>query len=238
LGKVDKSSSKVAAMFNSIAPKYDFLNHFLSLGIDRIWRRKLVNRILKDSPEMVLDVATGTADLAIVLAKRNSRVRITGIDISDAMIAIGENKVKSAMLHNRIDLKVASALKIPFPDNHFDAAMVAFGVRNFENLAQGLKEIYRVLMPNSVFAVLEFSMPKTWPFNLIYRFYFKTFLPWIGGLVSGNRQAYSYLPDSVVEFPQGQDFVDILKSIGFDKVDIKTQTFGVATIYIAKKSTL
>ena len=232
---VDKSSSSVAAMFNSIAPSYDFLNHLLSFGIDKLWRRRLVKRLLRNNPEKVLDVATGTADLALVMAKQSPTVRIVGIDISESMLAIGMVKLKKRMLQERITLKKASALSVPYDDEQFCAAMVAFGVRNFEDLSQGLKEIYRVLKPNGELAVLEFSMPRHWPFNAIYRFYFLKFLPWVGGKISGNRQAYTYLPESVLFFPQGEAFARILKSVGFNAVEIKVQTFGIATLYIAKK---
>ncbi|MEW5846173.1 MAG: bifunctional demethylmenaquinone methyltransferase/2-methoxy-6-polyprenyl-1,4-benzoquinol methylase UbiE [Bacteroidota bacterium] len=232
---IDKSTSSVAAMFNSIAPSYDFLNHLLSLGIDKIWRRRLVKRLLRANPQNVLDVATGTADLALALAKRSPAVKVVGIDISESMLAIGMVKVKKRKLADRIALKKASALSIPYADDHFNAAMVAFGVRNFEDLSQGLKEICRVLKPGGELAVLEFSMPRHWPFNALYRFYFLKFLPWIGGKVSGNRLAYTYLPESVLTFPQGETFAQILKSCGFDGVEIRVQTLGIATLYIAKK---
>jgi demethylmenaquinone methyltransferase/2-methoxy-6-polyprenyl-1,4-benzoquinol methylase len=232
---VDKSTSSVAAMFNSIAPSYDFLNHLLSLSIDKLWRRRLVKRLLRNNPEKVLDVATGTADLALVMAKQSPTVRIVGIDISESMLAIGMVKVKKRKLADRIALKKASALSIPYADEHFNAAMVAFGVRNFEDLSQGLREICRVLKPAGELAVLEFSMPRHWPFNALYRFYFLRFLPWIGGKVSGNRHAYTYLPESVLTFPQGEAFAQILNNSGFNAVEIKIQTFGIATLYIAKK---
>lgn len=232
---IDKSTNRVAAMFNSIAPRYDLLNHLLSLGIDRVWRRRLVKRLLAINPGLVLDVATGTADLAIGLAKNNDRVRVVGIDISESMIGIGKEKVTKRKLAQRIDLVHASALRIPFPDNHFDAAMVAFGVRNFEDLMTGLKEICRVLKPGSELGVLEFSMPKGWPLNALYRFYFRKLLPRVGGLISGNSDAYSYLPESVVTFPEGDSFAAILLQCGFKNVEIKKQTFGVATIYLAQK---
>lgn len=232
---VDKSTSSVAAMFNSIAPSYDFLNHFLSLGVDKLWRQRLVKRLLRSHPEVVLDVATGTADLALALAKHSKAVKVVGIDISESMLAIGKVKVKKRGLESRVTLKKASALCIPFPDNHFSAAMVAFGIRNFEDLAQGLKEICRVLQPGGELGVLEFSMPRHWPFNAFYRFYFLKFLPWVGGKVSGNPQAYTYLPESVISFPQGQAMASILKSSGFEYVEVKAMTMGVASLYIAKK---
>jgi len=184
---------------------------------------------------MVLDVATGTADLALVMAKQSPTVRIVGIDISESMLAIGMVKIKKMKFLERITLKKASALCIPSPDNHFDAAMVAFGVRNFQDLAQGLKEICRVLKPGGELGVLEFSMPRHCPFNALYRFYFLRFLPWIGGKVSGNRHAYTYLPESVLTFPQGEVFAQILMSSGFIDVEIRVKTFGIATIYIANK---
>lgn len=233
--KVDKTSNRVAAMFNSIAPKYDLLNHLLSFGIDRVWRRRLVNRMLANKPGLILDVATGTADLAISLANKNELIRVFGIDISESMLGIGKEKVAKRNLTQRIELVHASALSIPFPDNHFDAAMVAFGVRNFEDLTIGLKEISRVLKPGSELGVLEFSMPKHWPLNALYRFYFRKLLPRVGGLISGNRDAYSYLPESVATFPEGDGFATILTECGYKNVEVKKLTFGVATIYLAQK---
>ena len=234
----DKSTGSVASMFNSIAPSYDFLNHLLSFGIDKLWRRRLVKRLLRAKPNRVIDVATGTADLALAMAKKSPSVRVVGIDISESMLSIGMVKAKNRRLNERVELKKASALNIPYHDNHFDAAMVAFGVRNFEDLAQGLTEICRVLKPGGELGVIEFSMPSHWPFNAIYQSYFLKLLPWVGGKVSGNRQAYIYLPESVLAFPQGVSFAKIMKSAGFTDVEVRSQTFGIATLYIAKKKIL
>jgi len=234
----DKSTGSVASMFNSIASSYDFLNHLLSFGIDKLWRRRLVKRLLRAKPTRIIDVATGTADLALAMAKRSPSVRVVGIDISESMLTVGMVKAKSRRLNERIELKKASALNIPYPDNHFDAAMVAFGVRNFEDLAQGLTEICRVLKPGGELGVIEFSMPSHWPFNAIYRFYFLKLLPWVGGKVSGNRQAYTYLPESVLAFPQGMSFAKIMESASLTAVEVRPQTFGIATLYIAKKKIL
>lgn len=225
---------QVSAMFNNIAKKYDFLNHFLSAGIDRLWRRKLVARLLREKPNLVLDVATGTGDLAIELARR-SRARITGVDIAQAMLDIGKTKIEKRGLEKQISLQWADSEALPFDTETFDAAMVAFGVRNFEDLHQGLSEMCRVLKNGGTVAVLEFSRPKAFPFKQLYDFYFKNILPLMGRMVSKDPSAYSYLPESVYHFPDGQAFLDHLKQAGFDQTEQKRLSLGIATLYTAKK---
>ena len=224
-------TKQVEAMFNDIAPKYDFLNHFLSLGIDKTWRRKVIRRIIKDKPSLVLDIATGTADLAIMLAKKSTEVKITGVDLAENMIEIGRKKVENLNLSNRITLQQGDSLLLPFSNNTFDSAMVAFGVRNYEDPVKGMSETYRVLREKGKFYVLEFSMPRKFPMAQLYKFYFRFILPLIGRVVSGNSMAYTYLPDSVHAFPDGQNFIDLMEKAGFKSCKYKKLSFGIATIY-------
>ncbi len=234
MGPTIAKKEQVRAMFNNIAGKYDFLNHFLSVGIDRIWRKKLIKILLEDYPTQVLDVATGTGDLAFALAKR-SNARIIGVDIAQAMLDVGSLKLEKKGLCNQIKLQLADSESLPFAGNVFDAAMVAFGVRNFENLDNGLSEMYRVLRPGGTIAVLEFSRPKLFPFKQLYNYYFTNILPAMGRLVSKDKGAYSYLPESVYHFPDGEAFLKHLTDCGFEKEWQKRQSVGIATIYIAKK---
>jgi len=224
----------VRTMFDNIAGKYDFLNHFLSAGIDKLWRKKVVNLIVKEKPTTVLDVATGTADLAIELS-RKSKAAITGIDISQGMLDIGRVKLKKMQLDKQIVLQQADSENIPFHDNHFDVAMVAFGVRNFENLSVGLAEMLRVTKQGGIIVVLEFSKPKKFPVKQLYQFYFKNILPGLGRLISKDNKAYTYLPDSVGQFPDGRQFLDELERAGFEHVNQQRLTFGIATIYSGRK---
>ncbi len=233
--ELNKKSDNVAAMFNSIAAKYDFLNHFLSLGIDKLWRRRLVKQLAKSNPRQVLDIATGTGDLAIQLAKHHKSVSITGVDISENMLSIGREKILKRKLEGRINLKQANSMSLPFADSEFDAAMVAFGVRNFEDLSKGITEIHRVLKAGGNLYVLEFSMPSRFPMRNLYRFYFRKVLPFVGGIVSGSKSAYTYLPESVFAFPEKEKFVEIMANAGFKNCSYKRLTFGVASIYIGSK---
>jgi len=233
--ELNKKSDNVAAMFNSIAAKYDFLNHFLSLGIDKLWRRRLVKQLAKSNPRQVLDIATGTGDLAIQLAKHHKSVNITGVDISENMLNIGREKILKRKLEGRINLKQANSMSLPFADGEFDAAMVAFGVRNFEDLSKGITEIHRVLKNGGSLYVLEFSMPSRFPMRNLYRFYFRRVLPFVGGIVSGSKSAYTYLPESVFAFPEKEKFVKIMTNAGFKNCSYKRLTFGVASIYIGSK---
>ena len=225
---------QVEQMFDNIAPRYDFLNHFLSLGIDRIWRRKAIRILSEYHPELLLDVATGTGDFAIAAAKLQPK-KIVGFDISEQMINIGRSKVSKLGLAHLIEFIKGDSEAMPFPENHFDAITVAFGVRNFENLENGIQEFYRVLKPNGVAVILEFSKPKYFPLKQLYFFYFFTILPFFGRLVSKDSSAYSYLPESVMAFPDDQNFLTVLRNCGFLNSLQKRLTFGIATIYIAQK---
>ncbi len=233
----DSSESKkaqVADMFNKIAFKYDFLNHFLSLNIDKLWRKKVVKIIKEKQPERILDVATGTGDLAIAALKVNPQ-RIDGIDISEGMLDVGKKKVIDKGHSDKVFLKLGDAEAIPFDDNTFDALTVAFGVRNFESLNKGLSEMYRVLNENGICVVLEFTMPTKFPVKQLYTFYFKYILPFFGKLFSKNDSAYTYLPESVKAFPQRNNFLEHLKDAGFEKCKFRSLSFGIAAIYIAEK---
>lgn len=222
-------------MFDDISPKYDLLNHLLSANIDRLWRRKVIRMLEKRQPKTILDIATGTADFAIAASKIKDSM-ITGIDISEGMLEVGRKKVLKLGLSSKIELIKADSESLPFDTGCFDAAIVAFGVRNFENLRKGLTEIQRVLKPGGEFYILEFSKPAKFPIKQLYQFYFNKVLPFIGGLVSNNKKAYTYLPDSVNEFPDGLKFLSILADTGFVEMSHHEQTFGIATIYKARKS--
>ena len=222
-------------MFDDISPKYDLLNHLLSANIDKLWRRKVIRMLEKRQPKTILDIATGTADFAIAASKIKDSM-ITGIDISEGMLEVGRKKVLKLGLSSKIELIKADSESLPFDTGCFDAAIVAFGVRNFENLRKGLTEIQRVLKPGGEFYILEFSKPAKFPIKQLYQFYFNKVLPFIGGLVSNNKKAYTYLPDSVNEFPDGLKFLSILADTGFVEMSHHEQTFGIATIYMARKS--
>ncbi len=226
--------SQVALMFNNISHKYDFLNHFLSLGIDKLWRRKAIRMLKPYEPKEILDIATGTGDLAIS-ALRLKPKKIIGVDISEGMLSIGKQKIKKKNLEDIIELKLEDSENLKFEENQFDAAMVAFGVRNFENLQRGLREILRVLKPGSPLVVLEFSKPKIFPIKQLYNFYFKYVLPKIGRAFSKDSSAYSYLPESVLSFPEGKYFLGEMRTAGFQSTREKRLTFGVASIYFAVK---
>jgi demethylmenaquinone methyltransferase / 2-methoxy-6-polyprenyl-1,4-benzoquinol methylase len=234
----DQATSKkeqIVGMFNAIARRYDFMNHFLSLGVDRYWRNKAI-AILKERPvQKILDVATGTADFAIKAAKK-TKAHVEGIDISENMLALGRNKILKEKLQDSIALSVGDAESIQYSDKTFDAVIVAFGVRNFENLNLGLTEMYRVLNSNGTAIILEFSRPTIFPLKQIYSFYFKTVLPLFGKLISKDKSAYSYLPESVYNFPDGDTFIFELKNAGFSNCQIKKLTFGIASIYVGRKN--
>lgn len=224
---------QVELMFDRISPKYDLLNRLCSLGTDQSWRRKVIRNLGKEPVEHLLDVATGTADLAIMGSKVAKHV--TGADISAGMLAHGRTKVEKAGLGDRIVLVQADAATLPFPDDHFDAITVAFGVRNFEDLTQGIAGMVRVLRPGGRMFVLEFSRPQRTPFKQLFRFYFHRVMPLIGRLVSKDHDAYTYLPESVDAFPQGKAFEAILGTCGLNEVRSRLLTFGVATLYTARK---
>ncbi len=222
--------------FDAIAHRYDFLNRLLSFRIDQLWRRKLVRRLPKGEQFHILDVATGTADLALMAARRNG-CRVTGCDVSEKMMAIGRKKATNYKLDQRVTLVSGAAENLPFDSNSFDAAMVAFGVRNFNDLEKGLAEMFRVLKPGGKIMILEFSIPRNPVFRVIYLFYFLKLLPFMGGLISGNRKAYEYLPESVLKFPQGKDFLMFLQNTGFIGASCQMLTLGIATLYEGFKPT-
>lgn len=230
LGKKEQ----VKQIFDTISGNYDGLNRIISLGIDKKWRKKVV-AILKDKhPETILDVATGTGDLAIALTKTRAK-KVTGIDIAPKMLAIGKQKIAQQHLDKKVEMQLADSEQLPFAAHTFDAVTVAFGVRNFEDLEKGLAEIYRVLKPKGTLVVLETSVPEKTPYRQGYRFYCNTILPLVGRIFSGNRSAYAYLSESASVFPYGEAFNNILRKIGFIEVTHNPQTFGVATIYVASK---
>lgn len=230
------SVSPIAAMFDRISPKYDALNHLLSFNIDKVWRRKAAKEVAKHHPADILDLATGTADLAIALAKHNPQARIIGIDISERMLEIGHEKVKQQKLENQIVLRFGDAATLPFEDGTFDVVTVAFGVRNFEDLDKGLSEISRVLKPCGQAVILEFSMPEKFPVKQLYQFYFKRVLPIIGKRVSKDESAYTYLPSSVERFPMPKVFLDILDRYGIQQGQMIPMAFGIAIVYTAIKA--
>ncbi len=225
---------QVEEMFDEISSKYDLLNHLLSINIDKSWRRKAIGLLKPFHPATILDVATGTADFAVEAARLNPD-SITGIDLSEGMLKVGRQKIESKGLSGIIELRKADSENLPFNDETYDAATVGFGVRNFENLGKGLAEIFRVLKPGGIFIILEFSRPKNVLFRKLYFLYFKSVLPFMGRLVSKSDRAYTYLPESVLEFPDGDEFVAILRNAGFINVTYKLLTLGIATIYIAQK---
>lgn len=222
-------------MFNSIAHSYDFLNHFLSGGIDIYWRRRALKLLGNSKPKKILDVATGTGDFAIAAVNYGIEM-VYGIDIADKMLDIGKRKILKKGLNDKIKLEIGKAEALRFEDNSFDAAIVAFGVRNFENLEKGLSEMHRVLNNDGKILVLEFSKPKVFPVKQIYFFYFKYVLPLVGKLISKHHAAYHYLPNTVMNFPEGEIFLDILRKIGFNNTRQHRITFGIATAYTGVKS--
>ncbi|HET8809385.1 MAG TPA: bifunctional demethylmenaquinone methyltransferase/2-methoxy-6-polyprenyl-1,4-benzoquinol methylase UbiE [Flavobacteriaceae bacterium] len=225
---------QVEQMFNSISENYDGLNRLISFGTDIKWRKKVVAIVAAENPENVLDIATGTGDLAISLAKTGAE-KIVGLDLSEGMLSVGRKKVAEEKLENKIELVQGDSEALPFETDSFDAITVAFGVRNFENLEKGLAEIHRVLKPGGVFVVLETSVPTKTPFKQGYGIYCKYILPMVGKIFSKDRSAYSYLSESAASFPYGKKFNNILGEIGFTNVKDFPQTFGAATIYTASK---
>ncbi len=229
------SPTPIATMFDRIAPRYDALNHLLSFQIDRRWRKTASRWAAEGTPATVLDVATGTADLAMLLARRLPNAHIVGVDCSEKMLAIGKEKVRRKQLEGHVDLQWGDAAGLPFQEGSFDAVTVAFGVRNFAQLEQGLSEIQRVTRPQGLVTILEFSLPERFPVKQLYRFYFHRILPTIGRWVSRDPEAYRYLPNSVERFPQPEAFERLLAAQGLDPVRRRRLTFGIATLYQAKK---
>lgn len=230
LGKKEQ----VTKMFDTISKEYDGLNRVISFGIDIKWRKRVVTILKKKKPETILDIATGTGDLAINMIQTGAQ-KIIGLDISPGMLEVGKTKIQEKKLGDSIELILGDSENLPFDENTFDAVTVAFGVRNFETLEKGLAEIYRVLKPSGTFVVLETAVPSTTPFKQGYHFYTKYILPIIGKTFSKDRSAYSYLSESASVFPHGVEFNNILRKIGFIEVENKPQTFGVASIYVATK---
>ncbi len=225
---------QVTKMFDKISTNYDGLNRVISFGIDVKWRKRVVNILKKKQPTSILDIATGTGDLAISLTKTGAK-RIVGLDISPGMLAVGKEKVQEKKMDDTIEMVIGDSENLSYNDNSFDAVTVAFGVRNFETLEKGLAEIYRVLSKEGTLVILETSVPNKTPFKQGYHFYTKYILPVIGRLFSKDRSAYAYLSESAAVFPHGEEFNNILRKIGFIEVDNKPQTFGVASIYVATK---
>jgi demethylmenaquinone methyltransferase/2-methoxy-6-polyprenyl-1,4-benzoquinol methylase len=226
---------QVADMFNNIAHRYDFLNRFLSAGVDIWWRKKAIRQLKKLNPKKILDVATGTADVAIMTASILNPEKITGIDISDGMLEIGRTKIKKQGLEKTIELLNGDSETIKFADNSFDAVTVAFGVRNFEHLEKGLAEIKRVLKPGGKLVVLEFSQPKTAGVTQLYNVYMKLVAPNVGKIFSKNRNAYKYLDESIKKFPEGKNFTLILDNLGYTNTYCKPLSLGICSIYCGEK---
>ena len=226
---------QVATMFDNISGTYDFLNHFLSLGIDIIWRKKAIKSLRSIKPKLMLDVATGTGDFAFESLKILNPDKIIGVDISQGMLDVARKKITNRKLQDKFEVQLGDSEGLLFDEHTFDAVTVAFGVRNFENLQKGIDDIFRVLKPGGKAVVLEFSNPRNFPVKQLYNFYFNTITPFFGKLFSKDSSAYKYLPESVAQFPEGGSFVEILKKSGFSDTVVRPQTFGICTIYIATK---
>lgn len=226
---------QVSRMFDGIAPYYDFLNRLLSLGIDTIWRKRAIEQLEERKPRYILDVATGTADVALEMARRLQPEKITGLDIAPQMLEIGREKVRKKGLESIIELQVGDSENLPFEDNTFDALTVAFGVRNFEHLERGLQEMYRVLKPDGKLVVLEFSKPRIFPFRQLYDFYFRNILPAVGRFTSKDPRAYRYLYESVQAFPDREQFTNILSKTGYKSNQCIPLTLGICSIYTGIK---
>ena len=233
----DKDASKreqIAEMFDNVSAKYDFLNHFLSAGIDFYWRKRAIKLLQPEKPQTILDIATGTGDFAIEALKLNP-TKIIGVDISEGMLAVGREKIKKMGKESIIELRSGDSINLMLETNSFDAVIASFGVRNFENLLAGLTEMCRVTKSGGTCVVLEFSKPKTFPFKQLYNFYFRYILPIIGRMVSKDASAYTYLPESVQAFPDGDDFLKVYEQAGFKHTKCIPLTFGICSIYVGKK---
>ena len=233
----DSGQSKkeeVAQMFNNISANYDFLNHFLSLGIDHLWRKRAVKQLQKQQPKVLLDLATGTGDFAIACLKLKPE-KIIGMDISSGMLEVGKLKMKKRAFDNIIDMQLGDSENMPFADHTFDAITVGFGVRNYENLEKGLGEMLRVLKPGGQAVILEFSKPKAFPIKQLFGFYSKVLIPLFGKYISKDERAYTYLPESVAAFPEGAAFVAVLEKVGYQTLEPISLSGGIASIYIGTK---
>ncbi len=221
---------EVAEMFNNISKRYDFLNHFLSMGIDKLWRKKAIKILGEVKPERILDIATGTGDFALAALKLNPK-EVVGVDISQGMLNVGIEKMKKKGVDNIIKMKLGDSEKLPFDNATFDALTVGFGVRNFENLEKGLEDMLRILKENGKAVILEFSKPKKFPLKQVFGIYSKKIIPFLGKTISKDKRAYEYLPESVEAFPEGQDFMDIMTKVGYKNVKAVRVSGGIATIY-------
>ena len=230
----NSKKEQIAEMFDNISKKYDFLNHFLSFGIDILWRKQAIRKLKKDRPKLILDIATGTGDFALEALALDPD-KIIGVDISEGMLAIANKKLIKKGVGDRIQMQLGDSEKLPFENDTFDAVIVAFGVRNYENLEKGLSDMLRVLKPEGKTVIVEFSKPTKFPMKQLYNFYFKYVLPKIGRLVSKDNAAYTYLPESVEHFPDGVQFEHILTNVGFKNTECISLTFGISSIYIAQK---
>lgn len=227
--------AQVEAMFDNIAPAYDFMNRAMTFGIDRGWRKKVVKSVVAAQPKAILDVATGTGDLAIQLARAVTDATVTGIDLSEGMLSVGRKKVEEAKLDNRVVLTQGDCLALPFPDNSFDVVTVAFGVRNFEHLNKGYAEMARVLRPGGMLFVLELTTPTSPIVKPFYKLYTKGVIPMLGRMVSHDSRAYSYLPESIAAMPQGKRMLAMMENAGFHECSLRQLTLGVSTIYVGRK---
>ncbi len=225
---------EVAEMFDNISKRYDFLNHFLSLGIDKLWRRKAVRQLKDLRPKRILDLATGTGDFAIAALKLNPD-EVVGVDISQGMLDMGIQKMKKRGHDKIVKMQLADSEKLPFEDASFDALTVGFGVRNYENLEKGLSDMLRILRPGGKAVILEFSKPKKFPIKQVFGFYSKRVIPFLGKLISKDKRAYAYLPESVEAFPEGKDFETIMTKLGYKEVNSILLSGGIATIYMGLK---
>lgn len=233
--KTTLSKEEIYLTFDEISPTYDLINKILSLGIDKYWRRCVVKCIPSKISLKILDLATGTADQAISVLQRRDNVSLIGVDLSHTMIEIGEKKVKKKGFSNRMLFKIASACSLPFEDLTFDFITISFGIRNIDSLSHAMKEMHRVLKPGGTLLILEFSLPKNKLIRSLHLFYLKHILPKIGGLLSGNKNAYQYLNETIQSFPYGKGLCDLLKEEGFHHVQHKPLSFGIVTLYIASK---
>ncbi|MBQ81560.1 MAG: bifunctional demethylmenaquinone methyltransferase/2-methoxy-6-polyprenyl-1,4-benzoquinol methylase UbiE [Crocinitomicaceae bacterium] len=231
----EPKKKQVQRMFDNIAHKYDFLNHFFSMGIDVLWRKKCIRILRKENPSTIIDMATGTGDFALEAIRMGLDAHVTGVDLSQGMLDVGIEKIKSRGYQDKISMQQGDSENLPFDDNSFDAYTVGFGVRNFENLNKGLSEMHRVLNPGGITVILEFSKPKRFPIKQLFGFYFKYIMPTIGNLLSKDSSAYTYLPESVMAFPEGEDFLNEMGKVGFKNLRQKKLTGGIASIYIGYK---
>ena len=231
----DRSKKEeVAEMFNNISGRYDFLNHFLSLGIDHLWRARAVKELREINPKRILDIATGTGDFAIANLKLKPE-EVVGIDISSGMLEVGKEKMKKKKVDHIVSMQLGDSEDLPFDDNYFDGLTVGFGVRNFENLEKGLAEMLRVIRPGGKAIILEFSKPKMFPIKQVFGFYSKYFIPFFGKRISKDEKAYAYLPESVAAFPEGKDFEDVLEKLNYKNIKSIPVSGGIATIYVGTK---